>query len=193
MSGCFTRGFQVFLKIKNSSNVNTKVEWIHFKCLKLIPLHWGVDEVTWKRLKKSWYNVFRVFQTIFWFALKKKIQDLELCWSLETIEFISLNYLKLLVSFTQFSDWKKISMATQNGVGKAMGRAGRYGKDQELLKWMFIFLLPVSLASQWWCSLGWLWEVLYIGQLFPRSCLAVLHLFMQGTSTTCWLHFSYTL
>lgn len=35
---------------------------------------------------------------------KKKIQDLELSQSLETIEFISLNYLKLSVSFTQFSD-----------------------------------------------------------------------------------------
>lgn len=54
--------------------------------------------------KKKLIQCVQSFSNNFWICFKKKIQDLELCQSLEMIEFISLNYLKLLVSFTQFSD-----------------------------------------------------------------------------------------
>lgn len=42
---CFTSIFQVFLEIKTGINIYIKVEEIHFKSLKLILLHWKVDEV----------------------------------------------------------------------------------------------------------------------------------------------------
>lgn len=43
--GCSTSIFQVFLEIKTGINIYVKVEEIHFKSLKLILLHWKVDEV----------------------------------------------------------------------------------------------------------------------------------------------------